>query len=385
MLFRRGRGYFNKLFADRYIVFSSSKGSRSYCLSTIIQIVFVLTILSFSLWAWFVIAGFFNKKRSIDVVYKEVSELRSVNDDLVSKIELIDKDLSEFSSRFTGKKAKRLIDNNTKKVFSNDYKGRSDLVSGLLEKSVVDFTHAVNTRMGFLLNSFHSIGFDPYRFIPESKAKLDKVRLSSARIVSPKASAKDFYKKRLTHYYYRPKFLEKSLDTSIAKVNIGVGKVISILSTMESIFRSLPIGAPMKGGLIITSRYGIRSDPFSSNKRMHSGVDLVRSDGAKVIATGKGVVAFAGYKNGYGYTIDINHGYGIRSRYAHMREVTVKTGQNVSASQHIGYQGKTGSRCRGSHLHYEVRQNNATINPLKYIYAKNNFQKGQVAYFSGKK
>ena len=129
---------------------------------------------------------------------------------------------------------------------------------------------------------------------------------------------------------------------------------------------------PTRGAYSISSRYGYRSASISGWS-FHGGLDIVRSgggtSGTPVIAAASGVVeyAYSGY-TGYGHTVVINHGNGIKTRYAHMYpgSICVRAGQNVSIGQQIGRIGSTGNST-GPHLHFEVIVNGRKVDPLRYI------------------
>ncbi len=116
----------------------------------------------------------------------------------------------------------------------------------------------------------------------------------------------------------------------------------------------------------ITSGYGYRQNPFGWGKQFHSGLDIGARTGTPIYATAKGVINYSGYQSGYGYVVFINHGYGYSTTYAHMSKFVVKRGQSVQKGQLIGYVGSTG-RSTGPHLHYEVRINGGTQNPINYL------------------
>lgn len=122
---------------------------------------------------------------------------------------------------------------------------------------------------------------------------------------------------------------------------------------------------PSEGGWL-SSRYGIRTDPFTAKKAMHRGVDIANRFGAPVLAGSRGVVIFAGKVKDYGYLVELEHGYGYRTRYGHMSALNVSVGDIVDANQMLGRVGSSG-RSTGPHLHYEVRRNNHTLDPYKFI------------------
>lgn len=118
----------------------------------------------------------------------------------------------------------------------------------------------------------------------------------------------------------------------------------------------------------LTSTYGFRKDPFTRLRRAHHGIDLASRIGTKIYATGDGVVSLAEMnRHGYGNEVMIDHGFGYTSRYAHLEEILVKSGEKVSRGQVIGTLGSSG-RSTGPHLHYEVRYMNAPINPMYCFY-----------------
>ncbi|GLS82206.1 M23 family metallopeptidase [Paraferrimonas haliotis] len=127
-------------------------------------------------------------------------------------------------------------------------------------------------------------------------------------------------------------------------------------------------GRPIKKGWM-SSAYGTRNDPFSGRKAYHKGVDFAGSEGAEVIATGAGVVTWADRLYGYGKMVEIDHGNGLKTRYAHHKEILVKVGDVVSKGQSIALMGSTG-RSTGPHVHYEVLRAGKQIDPANYVYRK---------------
>jgi len=125
-----------------------------------------------------------------------------------------------------------------------------------------------------------------------------------------------------------------------------------------------PNGMPTKGWF--SNTYGFRKDPWTSEREFHGGVDIVAFAGTDVVATGEGVVSKATRKSDYGKVIDISHGYGYVTRYAHLSEILVRPGQKVHRGQLIGKVGSTG-RSTGPHLHYEVFHDSHKVNPWKYL------------------
>lgn len=116
----------------------------------------------------------------------------------------------------------------------------------------------------------------------------------------------------------------------------------------------------------ISSGFGYRSDPFTRRAAMHSGIDFKGPIGAPIYAAADGVVSFVGRKSGYGNVVEISHGNGLLTRYAHMSRFATRVGQRVAAGDRIGGIGNTG-RSTGPHLHFEVRINDRAVNPRPFL------------------
>jgi murein DD-endopeptidase MepM/ murein hydrolase activator NlpD len=127
----------------------------------------------------------------------------------------------------------------------------------------------------------------------------------------------------------------------------------------------IPSLRPVDGGFV-SSGFGKRTDPFTKRVSRHEGVDFQTRTGAKVYATADGVVTMSKYRRGYGYTVEIDHGNGMLTRYAHNAKNLVRVGDRVERGHVIAYVGSSG-RSTAPHLHYEVRKSGVAQNPLKYI------------------
>jgi len=148
-----------------------------------------------------------------------------------------------------------------------------------------------------------------------------------------------------------------------------VNKASYALNRLEQAKNSLalaPIYYPLPQKGRISSPFGPRNDPFGNTRAFHSGIDYPAPTGTSVTSVGAGKVLFAGVKGGYGKFVEIDHGNGIITRYAHMSEILVQTGQEISAGTPVGEVGSTG-RSTGPHLHVEVRRDNVPVNPLDFF------------------
>lgn len=126
-----------------------------------------------------------------------------------------------------------------------------------------------------------------------------------------------------------------------------------------------PAGWPTDGGWM-SSGFGVRADPFTGRTAFHEGVDIASRFGSQIKAMGGGVVSFAGEKEGYGIAVEINHGNGYTTRYAHCKTILVRVGDRVTKGQDIALVGTTG-RSTGPHLHFEVLRDGKAINPSSFL------------------
>jgi murein DD-endopeptidase MepM/ murein hydrolase activator NlpD len=127
---------------------------------------------------------------------------------------------------------------------------------------------------------------------------------------------------------------------------------------------SIPRGLPVNG--YVTDGYGMRRNPFNGEGReVHEGLDIAVDFGTPVSSTADGLVIYAAPHAGYGNLVIIYHSNGITTRYGHLSRISVEAGQRIKRSDQIGNAGSTG-RSTGPHVHYEIRENDQTVDPLRY-------------------
>ena len=128
-------------------------------------------------------------------------------------------------------------------------------------------------------------------------------------------------------------------------------------------------GRPIKWGWM-SSAFGYRTDPFTGKRAWHGGVDFAGKEDSDIVAVASGVVTWSGTRYGYGNLVEVNHGDGYTTRYAHCKSLLVAVGDVVEKGQRLAAMGSTG-RSTGPHVHYEVRKQGKPVNPKKYIYRAN--------------
>lgn len=159
-----------------------------------------------------------------------------------------------------------------------------------------------------------------------------------------------------------------SVSSSFFRHANRAGLMVDELRDVQDAINSIPLSSPLTVSRKFTSGFGIRRDPINGRKASHHGVDFSAAWAAPVNATAAGVVRFAAVRAGFGRCVEIDHGNGFVTRYAHLNRITVKPGQRVKLHDKVGELGNSG-RSTGPHVHYEVLFRGQPRNPLRFIEA----------------
>ena len=194
----------------------------------------------------------------------------------------------------------------------------------------------------------------------------------------------------LNNLYDQSRLLTQQIQKIQKQINledIYIGKIEDRFYNNITYWKSKPSRMPLdiKRGIYISSYYGYRDDPLDGKRRFHAGDDYSANRekvkdwiGTPVKATANGIVSKAHFDNRFGNYIEIDHGYGYKTVYAHLNNISVKKGEKVHRGQEIGGVGNTG-RSTAAHLHYEVKRNDKTLDPRKfYTY---NYQLEDLVYY----
>jgi murein DD-endopeptidase MepM/ murein hydrolase activator NlpD len=157
----------------------------------------------------------------------------------------------------------------------------------------------------------------------------------------------------------------QGLDQQLNDREAQLGVLESVLTNQQLVDRVSPQGRPVSSGWM-SSYYGKRTDPFTGKPANHKGVDFAGKAGAEVLAVADGVVTWSSKRYGYGQLVEINHGNGYSTRYAHNSENLVAVGEEVQKGQTVALMGDTG-RATGPNLHFEVLHQGKQVNPVSFI------------------
>ncbi len=172
----------------------------------------------------------------------------------------------------------------------------------------------------------------------------------------------------LSDSYSEFDFKYKKIKNEVSSLENKVHELDQYLLDKDSVLSSTPTILPAVGW--ITSYFGHRISPYAGKLKMHEGLDVGAPYGTPIVAPADGLVTYSGVKAGFGKFVQIDHGYGIETLYAHSQKLHVKKGQKVQRGERIAAVGSTGYST-GPHLHYEVRVNGIAVDPLYFILENN--------------
>jgi murein DD-endopeptidase MepM/ murein hydrolase activator NlpD len=195
---------------------------------------------------------------------------------------------------------------------------------------------------------------------PDDSQQLVGIGGSNTALTNPDSSIEKAHQK-LVRLMYRSL---DNLDKEISLETQEKAELLDYLESQKSMLLCTPSIWPTKGW--ISSGFGYRISPFTNEKEFHRGLDICNRMNAPIIAPSDGVVASVGWDFGYGKTLVIKHGYGLKTKYAHLNKILVRKGEVVKRGQEVAKVGNSG-RSTGPHLHYEVLLNGVPVNPLQYI------------------
>lgn len=216
------------------------------------------------------------------------------------------------------------------------------------------------------------------RTLGQVQAKLSRLDSLGEKLVEVASLDKKEFDFGLQPAFGGPRLIQSSVNADMG-LNDRMQHVTSRLSNLDTQLAAIdylmqgtreetnarPHAWPSEGGWL-SSQFGTRADPFTGERASHHGVDIANRFGAPVLATSRGVVTFAGKMKDFGYMVDVEHGYGYKTRYGHLSSLAVRVGDEITDNQLVGRVGSSG-RSTGPHLHYEVHRNGKVLNPSTFL------------------
>lgn len=385
--------YFNplnsKLFRSRNVIVVSEGEVKHYPISSRLQLLVLLTVMGGVTWGSYSTGSYFaaqsileEKERKIEtttLVNRRIEEqyglLRRDLDRLQSK----DSELSEYErfvlSQHSAKKelpTEQGVDldaGELTNISQNLLQDRIDYLEGLVEQLKTDretLVGSIRERTKEQITAFKDIidntGLRVARLTKtqEAKAKAKEIETANAKAAE---QGEGYTNQGGPYVPENPTAVMLGLEDDEQRM---VGELNEMLLLSE-IIQALPLSTPLRE-YRLTSPFGRRVDPITKRWALHKGLDFVGDYGDDVVATAAGTVTHADRNGAYGYMVEIDHGYGLTTRYAHLKKILVAEGDAVDKGDVVGLQGNSG-RSTGTHLHYEVRFNRAALNPKKFIEA----------------
>ena len=157
-------------------------------------------------------------------------------------------------------------------------------------------------------------------------------------------------------------------NTDPLELKVAVlGSQLDRWNKLRLVLRHLPLAAPLDH-YRLSSGFGVRRDPITGQMARHNGIDLTYELNTPIMSTAPGKVVFTGWRPGYGWTVEIDHGMGVRTRYGHLRTILVRQGNEIGFRDKVGLLGNSG-RSTGPHVHYEILVNGKSVDPTNFIMA----------------
>ncbi len=386
--------------ADKEIIFRSGGRAMVFNISHRLQVFVLLFMAAVFCWSGYNYYFYHNSAKIIHRKDKELGKTRSAYMDLMADVAALQNNLKDVMSSIEDagnglneineyKEKASVVEDKIKKIADSetwiDSKKVEDEVTkkeALLQKDIaLQENDALRHKIENLGYKLHILQ-DTVRGLEQAEvAILDKIgELSGKEIDEIKDALSKINKSlKVQKLYFNPLSNIKSgkggayvplPDTRISQeLNDKISQVfqrIDLLGDYKISMKKVPLGKPVFNARL-TSDFGNRSDPFNTKFAKHKGIDMSAALGTRVSASAPGKVVTATFqKNGYGNVVEIDHGNGFMTKYAHLNKIYVKSGDFVTYNQAIGEVGKTG-RATGSHLHYEVLYHNKNVNPLTFV------------------
>ena len=361
---------YNTCFSPRKLVFISDNSIKNYHLSSKLQIIIFLLLL--------LISFLFIKSWHYDNILAEknnqILNLRKANSSFEGEINSLNSYLTKVGGYFNSISNYEHIKNkNHIPELSNltvdklkgafnfvelDNKGKK-MLNDVMEAKILqsNISKSVQSRINRLEGTLSLTGID----FSDGHIEKEDLDLDNSNVVF--LSQNDINKTPKGGPIEDNRVNAKNnFSSDVFKIN----NKVRYLNDLETVLNYLPISKPMSN-YYISSNFGHRIDPFTKQKTMHRGTDFVGSSlNEDIISPSPGKVIFAGRLYDYGKMVAIDHGFDIKTRYAHLSKISVKKGDFIDKGQVIGKQGNTG-RSTGHHLHYEIRYKDKPVDPKRFL------------------
>lgn len=387
-------------FSEKEIIFRSAGRAKVFQISSRAQVIFLTLVCLIGVWSFYSYHLYNKSDRVITRKNQELVETRDAFVDLMSDFVTIHKNIDSVLNSIEKKggtsdrelsRYKRqamAVEDKIKQItaensWADDKKlnEKMSLNEALLQRDIAvserdelrrqlsELEDSVKEIKAAELEMFNRIEAVAGREISKIKNAFGSINSSLKKrglYFNPLANSK---KKSSVGGPYVPESVSKLRDEAMNKKISSIYQAFDDLEYYREVARSVPMGKPV-WSYWVTSRFGIRNDPFNKKKAGHKGIDLASRTGNRIQVMADGKVIKTQHSNrGYGNLVVIDHGNGFQTKYAHMHKIYVKKGEYLKRNDTIGEVGNTG-RSTGPHLHYEVLYRGTPVDPLPFIQAK---------------
>lgn len=386
-----------RLFSEKEFIIRSNGKMKIFRISSRLQFLVFISLLMASLWMAYSYRMYSVSDRIISYQERKLDETRSAYVDLMSDFVTVHKNITNMVEGM-GKpeetqsgnideylKKAEVIEERIRKITANedwinekDLNRKNAVKEALISRDVaIEEKNLMQEKVKHLENivrSLQAFEMDILRKVEGvSNKEVDKIKTTISTVngelkkrgkyFNPLANSKKDNKGGI----FVPDSLSATENDELAEQAIKTFEAIDTMSYYEEAKLHLPLGKPV-WTYWLSSPFGKRSDPFNAKSARHKGVDLASNKGNKIKTMANGKVTKAGTANGYGKVVEIDHGNGFKTKYAHMNAIYVKQGQMVKQGDALGEVGSTG-RSTGPHLHYEVLYEGVHLDPMIFIKA----------------
>jgi murein DD-endopeptidase MepM/ murein hydrolase activator NlpD len=384
----------NRLFSEKEFIIRSNGKMKVFKLSSKLQWIVFISMVIVGLWSTYSYQMYSMSDKIISYQEKQLGETRDAYIDLMSDFVTVHKNISGLVENI-GKtedeteeylKKAQVIEEKIKKISAREE---------WIDEKEVDKKHALRNAMLHrdvaieekklleekvkhledIITSLQSFEMDILKKIESISGKeVDKVKTSITTInkelkkrgkyFNPLANSKKDNKGGV----YIPDSIAINNNQALAQQISKTFKSVDDNIYYNEAMKKVPLGKPV-WSYWVSSHFGKRTDPFNSKSATHKGIDLASNKGNKVKTMADGIVTKSGWSTGYGKVVEIDHGNGFKTKYAHLNAIYVTKGSKVANGQAIGEVGSTG-RSTGPHLHYEVLFDGVPMDPMVFMKAK---------------
>ncbi|MBQ8751374.1 MAG: peptidoglycan DD-metalloendopeptidase family protein [Alphaproteobacteria bacterium] len=387
-----------KLFSEKEFIIRSNGRMKVFKISSRLQWCVFTAMTIVGLWSAYSYQMYSVSDEIISYQEQKLDETRDAYVDLMSDFVTVHKNITGLVENIGHKedntasdidaylKKAQVIEEKIKKISAkerwideNELGEKNALKDALIRRDVaIEENKLLEEKVKHLENiiiSLQSFEMDILKKIEELSGKeVDKIKTSISTVnqelkkrgkyFNPLANSKKDNKGGV----YVPDSIALSSNENLAQQVNKTFSLIDDVTYYNEAMKKIPLGKPV-WSYWLSSPFGKRSDPFNSKSARHKGVDLASNKGNKVKTMADGIVTKSGWGNGYGKIVEIDHGNGFKTKYAHLNAIYVKKGATVTNGQAIGEVGSTG-RSTGPHLHYEILYDGIPVDPMVFIKAK---------------